>query len=248
MNRRLERGVLAQAGTVTAANPRLTNLLASKLRESTPAKCVTITNGYDKEDVRPPVDRSSRFYISYFGTIYEKGFPVELFEAVAECVKNNPAIAASITFRVAGNIHPAIRDRLQKMIPSSNLEWRGYLLHDELMHLIHEQQVLILMINQFPGNEATVPGKLYEYLPTGNPILGWGPVPGDASDILILNETHAGSMFNMGDQRKIRFFIEKHYQNWREQKQREGGRLFARYDRERLTGRLAGVFNDLIQG
>jgi hypothetical protein len=50
-----------------------------------------------------------------------------------------------------------------------------------------------LLIPDLPNNKGILTGKLFEYLGSGRPIWGFGPVDGDAQEIL--TQSHAGSLF-----------------------------------------------------
>jgi glycosyltransferase involved in cell wall biosynthesis len=62
----------------------------------------------------------------------------------------------------------------------------GYLPHADSIALMRSADLLFLPLHNLPsGTRATiVPGKTYEYLASGTPILGALP-PGDAKDVLL---------------------------------------------------------------
>src|SRR5206468_8328057 len=63
---------------------------------------------------------------------------------------------------------------------------RGYLAHDAAVALMRSADVLFLPMHDLPAGmrARTIPGKTYEYLATGRPILGALP-DGDARDLLV---------------------------------------------------------------
>lgn len=244
INYRLERRVLECADRVLCANPGIVKLTSTKLSPSAAGKFAVITNGFDRDDVRPEVKASSRFIFSYFGTIYPNSFPVKIFDVLRELIDSEPGFGRDFLFRARGSISPKIAALIDRIIPAENREVGGYIPHKKMLDLLYEDQLLGLVINDFPVNFATVPGKIYEYLPTGNPILGLGPPGGDAA--AILRRTGAGVMLAPSDTGAMKRFVMEKYQAWK----RAGGKRppvdFEEFERRNLAGQLAGIFDSLV--
>ena len=77
----------------------------------------------------------------------------------------------------------------------TGLKLTTYLPHDQIIPLLQSASVLYLPINKTPNAKSIQTGKLFEYLAAGRPILGTGPVDGDAAQIL--KECHAGEMVGL---------------------------------------------------
>ena len=86
-----------------------------------------------------------------------------------------------------------------------------------------------------------MPGKLFEYLATGLPVLGVGPVNGDAADFL--TSTRAGVMFDGNDQSGIRIFLQKEFGQWYEEVLRKKTQGEDQYSRKGTTQTLVEVIN-----
>jgi hypothetical protein len=65
--------------------------------------------------------------------------------------------------------------------------------------------LLLLLVNNTPNSKGILTGKLFEYLSVKTPILGIGPIDGDAA--IVLNEAKAGIMFNYDDLSGIKAYI-----------------------------------------
>jgi glycosyltransferase involved in cell wall biosynthesis len=89
-----------------------------------------------------------------------------------------------------------------------------------------------------PGN---LPGKFFEYLASGKPILGIGPVNGDAAEIL--NQTKAGVIVERTDTAGIKAALLSYYQNWKEGISSKSSGI-EMYTREQLTKKLIGLLED----
>ena len=107
---------------------------------------------------------------------------VHLVEALNRLVKEEPDLSRSLELELAGVLNASDRTVANR---SSVTKLRGYLTHAESIELMQTADLLFLpMQNLRPGVRATiVPGKTYEYLASGTPILAAVP-DGDARDIL----------------------------------------------------------------
>jgi glycosyltransferase involved in cell wall biosynthesis len=124
----------------------------------------------------------------------------------------------------------------------------GYLTHRESVDLVRSADLLFLPMHDLPeGRRAlTVPGKTYEYLASGRPILAAVP-DGDARDML--ERAGTAVLCRPADVPGIARVIGEQI----ERKQRGAPppeldtAMVARYERRRLSERLAGLF-DLVLG
>jgi glycosyltransferase involved in cell wall biosynthesis len=107
---------------------------------------------------------------------------VFLLEAVDELLRRDPRLRGRLEVHLAGVLSETDR-RIASGSPVTVLH--GYLSHAESIALMRSADLLFLpMQNLPPGRRsATVPGKTYEYLASGRPILAAVP-SGDARDIL----------------------------------------------------------------
>jgi glycosyltransferase involved in cell wall biosynthesis len=242
-NRRLETGVLQKADHVLAANPGIKRFAMNKLPEQEHGKFEVITNGYDVEDMRPSIRSLPRFTVSYYGTVYPDGFPVALFEGMRELVDADPVFAKDFHFRIIGGIAPNVRAVVEEVLPADNLTVSSYIPHSDMIDQLYEAQALVVVLNDFPNNHVYAPGKIYEYLPSGNPILGIGPANGDAAALLA--DTGAGIMLGYSDKAGMKQFMLDQYAKWKAGTLSKGPVSYPSYERKNLAHALADVFNQL---
>jgi hypothetical protein len=72
--------------------------------------------------------------------------------------------------------------------------------------------LLLLVINRVAGAEGIVTGKVFEYVASGRPVLGIGPVQGDAA--AVLSTSQAGAMHDWDDAEAVATFLRRHYDAW----------------------------------
>ena len=123
----------------------------------------------------------------------------------------------------------------------------GYLPHDESVDLIRTADLLFLPMHDLPpGVRATiVPGKTYEYLASGTPILGAVPA-GDARDFLLASGRAV--VCDPDDVEGMSRAIEAEISrpSGRPPFSVEGDKFLAAFERDRLAGRLAEVFDGVL--
>ena len=98
--------------------------------------------------------------------------------------------------------------------------------------------LLLIEINR-EETRGIIPGKLFEYMASGRPILGIGPEGADFRTIL--EETHTGTFFAYHEKEAIKSFLLKKYQEFQEGILQSHPVGLEKYSRKSLTGRLSEV-------
>jgi glycosyltransferase involved in cell wall biosynthesis len=124
----------------------------------------------------------------------------------------------------------------------------GYLSHDQTLELIRTADLLFLPMHDLPAGvrAGIVPGKTYEYLGSGRPILAAVP-DGDARDLL--EEAGGAILCRPPDVDALATAIAGQLERFR-----SGGaaptprpEVVARYEYGRLAGQLAAVFDRVLE-
>ena len=97
--------------------------------------------------------------------------------------------------------------------------------------------LLLLVLHGYRDAEGYLPGKLFEYLATGFPVLGIGPPDGDAA--ALLRESGAGTMIGAEDATAIKQYVLDVYAAWKKDESRRNDSPPATYSRRELTRRMA---------
>ena len=188
----LERSVLERAERVLTVSDDLKRLLASKLNGDS-GKFLVVPNGYDPADfvADAPVPNNPVRTLVYTGTL-TLDYPLEaLYTALRTYCRQHGALKLVFAGRPAQEAKDAL-ESLARELPLS-VEFKGYLPHAESVALLQGADALLLLIPELPNNRGILTGKLFEYLGSGRPIWGFGPVDGDAN--AIVRETHAGGLY-----------------------------------------------------
>ena len=112
------------------------------------------------------------------------------------------------------------------------------------MPWLQRPQVLVVIVNDFPHNAATLPAKVAEALCTANPVLGIGPVPGD------LTETLAGASDTCGvtpsDVEGQRRFFQTMHRRWCQNDWPTVPRDSAQWSRKAQAAQLVSVLSEAV--
>ncbi|NBW37676.1 MAG: glycosyl transferase, partial [Cytophagia bacterium] len=100
--------------------------------------------------------------------------------------------------------------------------------------------LLLLVLTGYKDAEGYMPGKLFEYLATGLPVLGVGPEQGDAADLL--NKSGAGIMIAEGNHQQIKDNLLQCFKAWENQEMRNA-KLVNEYSRKTMTSRLSELLD-----
>jgi hypothetical protein len=100
--------------------------------------------------------------------------------------------------------------------------------------------LLLLILTGYKDAEGYLPGKLFEYLATGLPILGIGPEDGDAAGVL--SSSGAGIMLDASSEERIKLSIMGHFSAWKNGANLVQSREVSKYSRKNITKELAELF------
>jgi glycosyltransferase involved in cell wall biosynthesis len=266
--RRMER-LLRSAAAVVMNTPEA----AAQMKRLLPAlgdRVVSITNGFDPTDFAPPAPReNSTFRIVHAGDMHT-ALGVQhrktavarrllggtlgrvevltrshlfLLQALDRLIEADPTIRDRVELRLVGNLTESDRAAISTR---ARVATTGYLPHGEAVGAMQAADLLFFPMHELePGRRARiVPGKLYEYLATGRPILGAVP-QGDARDLML--EAGAAWCCEPSDVDAMAATILARLQAHEAGEPPPARRadVLARYERRALTARLAELLDEI---
>jgi glycosyltransferase involved in cell wall biosynthesis len=169
---------------------------------------------------------------------------VYLLQAISRLIAEDASLADRVEVHLAGVLSDSDRE-VASLSPAVRLA--GYLSHAESIALMRSSDLLFLpMQNLPPGRRsATVPGKTYEYLASGRPILAAIP-DGDAREIL----SAAGNavICAPNDVEGMVDGLRAQVQRWSEGQPTAAPKaeVLARFERRKLTEDLARALDDIL--
>lgn len=208
------------------------------------SKFFHVPNGYDSADFPKEINTTptSKFTITYTGSLYGRRNPKSLFEAL-EIIFNNGVISPiQCTFRFIGRFGAEVEEMFQSVSFPESLEIHGYMSHEESIRYLFKSDVLLLIVDESKESAEIVPGKVYEYLGVLKPILAIAPHDGAIASLI--RETDAGAIAHQTEVENIVSIIEEYFHCWQEKTlhQKAGKKeVIERYERKESTKKLASL-------
>lgn len=215
-HQQLERQVLTTADKVLTITP----FYVRHFERIGGRKVSLLTNGFDEEDFKDfRVERPERFVIRHVGIVNEKCNPIPFMEVVAALCKEHPDFESLVSIDFVGQVNDHFYSYVkQHPVLNSVTTFTSTLPHKDVIKLYGKSALLLLVLTGYKDAEGYMPGKLFEYMATGLPILGVGPEGGDAANLM--EKLNWGQMINSENESELKNALLKHFHNWFNKEQR----------------------------
>ncbi|MDE6872440.1 MAG: glycosyltransferase [Bacteroidales bacterium] len=238
---RLEQKVLDEASAIVAVSP----LVKKEFEEMTSTRVELITNGYDESDFDDAVvEADGYFNITHTGLFAADGNPTELWRVLSEKCGKDPEFRKMLRIRLAGKTDKEVISSIEEAGLAEHLRDNGYQPHTVAIKEQKCASLLILPLRKEPEYKATIPGKLFEYLASGNPVLGIGQT--DGAMAMTVNSAMAGKVFDWDDSDSIAAYIDECWQRFKSGDTDPQTTGIAKYSRKELTARMAELMDSLL--
>jgi glycosyltransferase involved in cell wall biosynthesis len=211
LHKKYEAKVLSTADEIITVTP----FYAKRFEILSKRKIHLITNGFDEDDFKNVIiTRPDKFTIRHIGIVNEKCDPRPFMEALHDLILNDPEFAMNVKLEFVGEVHPDFKHFVQSKDDLNSITgFMGNIPHKELIKIYGSSSLLLLVLTGYKDGEGFLPGKLFEYLATGLPVLGVGP-KGDAGNVLA--ESGVGIMLEGDDHIEIINILKMHFQVWKD--------------------------------
>jgi hypothetical protein len=235
-HQKLERKVLDAADIVTTISPTFQrdfeNLSQKKVR--------LLTNGYDSADLpsnwKFSISNHETIEILYTGVIDAIRNPLPFIQVFKEVFQasNKKAI-----LRFVGKVSEAVTNHISKdPWLQENVKFEGYVSHEMVFDYYQNAHLLLLILTDTKNAKGNIPGKLFEYLSTGRPILALGDPNGDSSSIL--TSCNGGKVIAHTEKGEIKNFLI----NFNPQSEFKVSEKVNQYSRKNLSQQLARLLDE----
>jgi glycosyltransferase involved in cell wall biosynthesis len=178
---RMERAVLQDADAVVTVSWSW----AKDLARIGGRPVEVITNGYDPADVpAPPEPVDERWSLVHVGSMSATRDMPGLWQGIATRMEHDAELRERFVLRFIGPVDHSVLESVTASGLGAHIERMGRLNHADAMRAMQRARVLLLPINDTPNSAGILPGKLYEYLSVGRPIVAVGPAQGDVARVL----------------------------------------------------------------
>ncbi|EIM76935.1 group 1 glycosyl transferase [Nitritalea halalkaliphila LW7] len=203
---RLELAVCREADRVCTISPTFQQELQARVGRPVSL----LTNGFDPRDfpasLYTPADvKPGRpIRIVYTGIIDAIRNPFPFLEALLALSQAPEAPRFQVYF--VGKVSAALRDFLEAHPAlAATVHLVGYVAHEEVFQYYAQADLLLLILTQSANAKGNIPGKLFEYMATGRPVLALGDPKGDSAELL--RAAGAGKVFLHSQSTEIQGFL-----------------------------------------
>jgi glycosyltransferase involved in cell wall biosynthesis len=217
-----------------------------------PRKFIVITNGYDADNFRaaptiPEASSAKEVSLAHVGVVVSEA-ALPLLEALELLYQEDRSSFGKLKVRFVGGLREPDQTYLSERIWSQAVEVITRQAHAAAIDHMLQADLLLLMLSDEEAWRKCYPGKLFEYLRAGKPILAIMP-SGIATDLVA--EAGVGVSFEPSQVRAIadqlrRFAVDM--LGFRDRHFRPRPEIIAQYDGRTLTERLAAAFDQLLSG
>ncbi|MFZ1676830.1 MAG: glycosyltransferase [Saprospiraceae bacterium] len=180
---RLEKKILTNASKVVAVTWRMGDEFKAL---SSRDDIVVILNGFDDADYKIADEAilDQEFTIVHVGSMNKDRNPEVLWKAIQQAIFLSDQLQEKIKIKLIGPADFSVRESIEKFGLKKYTSFIEFVPHAEAVKIQQQAQLLLLLINDAPSSLSIIPGKLYEYLGSGRPILSIGPAESDSAKVI----------------------------------------------------------------
>lgn len=234
-HKKLEQKVLRSADHVITVTPEYQSLYQKQT--SKPVHC--LTNGFDTSENPFFHALDSKFSIAYIGAMFKERNPQILWKVLQKLVTQNKTFAYDLSIKFIGKFDDSVVQDLHAHYLKENLDFKGYLTHEEAIIEQQRSQVLLLVTANQSEKKGNIPGKLFEYMSSKRPIIAFGPK--DSQIEKIIDQTQAGEYFLFEDEEKLESHIIYLYQQFKANNLTVCSKDINQYHRKNITEKLSVI-------
>ncbi|MCX6026923.1 MAG: glycosyltransferase [Chloroflexi bacterium] len=263
--------MLLAADRVVCATEGYSRLLSVNYPSIPAERFLVSPNGYDEDDCSGKTpQRDGCFRLTYVGTLLDfavrprprgwgrlfepivaGGAPVlvrtpgTILEAAAQLIDSEPGLGNILRLRFIGAFPEKYRQLIRDRGLEHVVELYGYVDHGHAIQAMFDAEVLFLM-QAGAGSANVIPGKIYEYMRSGTPILGLFP---EGLAAKLIRTTRTGVVISPDDIPALREQILSWYSAWRrgERLTQPAWPVIHQYSRRGQAEKLAECMEALVK-
>ena len=252
VDRLMERRILSRADAVIFTTNSHRQHQLAVFPQLSEGKCHVIPNGWEpnaiyggQAETPRTAKRSGEIMISYVGNLGPYTRPGKFLTSLARLLERGDDLRQQVKLRFVGNVLPAERSVLNAFPFQDRIEILDHVPRPEAVRYMRESDLLLILAE--PELARYRPGKLYDYLAAGPPVLVCGH-RGEASDLV--ERLGAGVFVPEGDEGALWQLLDDLCKGMDILPARspEIDAWLQRHTREHLAGELFEILEQLIEG
>lgn len=165
--------------------------------------------------------------ILHAGNIFDFQNIPKFWKAVKKEIDNG----RKLRLKFVGTVSPGIKSAIISAGLEDYTDYAGFLPYDEMINELEKASYLLVCATE----KRHVPGKLFEYLRAGKPIIAFGDDNKEVEEIL--SRTATGTIFGYSDDPSRIFESRDEFTPVKDE--------IKKYDRRKIAARLAGIFDSI---
>jgi glycosyltransferase involved in cell wall biosynthesis len=239
----LESQVIGRATRVVCVTQRMADAFRCQYPDLPAEHFSVVPNGFDPgaqvaTQAHTHDARADGYTVVHAGALYYGRSIGPFLQAAARLVDEDADFNRAFRLDLVGSLDQTARAEVAGSAVAARVVCHGQLDHPSTLARERTADLLLLVANTTPGAQATVPGKLFEYLASGRPVLAIAPRESATADVLA--RTGGGWLADSADSEAI-------YRRLCAAFQRDpvdvDPQQLACFDRRRLAGELARVLD-----
>lgn len=237
---RMEQEVFRRADKITIVSPTW-----KKDLESIGARNVEVIYwGYDEDDFRDLKARPNpNFSISHAGLLGHDRNTPGLFQSLQELKQEVPQFGQKLRLELAGQVDYEVLQAIKDHGLEENLIDHQTIKRGQALQLMADSSLLLLPLNQAANAAGRIPGKFFEYLRVGRPILCFGPENSDVKRIL--EQTRRGKSFTYNNKEGLKQFLKAKFENFLDPQENPQLGDISQYSSYRQTEKIAKFLDEI---
>lgn len=232
----LEQKVLNTVDTIIVTS----NSTKKEFEAITKKPIVVITNGYDSEVVAKQA-LDTKFTLAHIGSFLSERNPKLLWESLFELTQEISDFKNHLELKLIGAVSQEVLETITQFSLNPYLNNLGYLSHYEAIEHQRKSQVLLLIEINSKNTRSIIPGKIFEYMVSGRPIIAIGPKGSDFAEII--STTNTGVFFDYSEKIKLKAVLLHSYNQFLDGKLKSNAVGLQQYSRKSLTEKLVELIN-----
>ena len=232
----IERATVESCDRLVSVTQTSLNQVRSRYPEQPSEKFVLIPNGFEPSvfaEFSAKPHQTKNLLVTYTGTIYKPCSPKLYLDALDRLPEVFPHIETRFVGRIAEEFDRSIFENR-----NSSLHFHDFVPQKEALSFMEEADVLLL-----PWTDRfNIPGKVFEYLATGNPILEIC-FP-DSEVARIIRETVSGWCVNPDDMSAVQRVLKEIYVSGGKYPRERNWDAIRKYERPRLAAEYVRLIRD----
>ena len=205
-----------------------------------------ITNGFEiDESIKSEnIILDAKFSLAHIGSFLSDRNPKILWECLLELINEVLEFKNHLEIKLIGKVSQEVLDTISTYKLDGFVNNLGYVSHEIAIEHQKKSQILLLIEIDSDETKCIIPGKIFEYMVSGRPIIGIGPKNADFEEILI--NTNSGKFVNYSQKVELKQILVGHYQAFLIGNLNSNPINLEQYSRKNLTKQLADLINSKI--